>query len=219
MLRTTIIVSSAFFLTLPSLGAQVRVVDLTGATPILAGWNIVASEAGGSVGTGPTPPSHVPVTVLLTACSIRNAELYFSVEIQNNRAVEVQIPVNTSSKPLDRPGTIAFRELLIGLGTATNTADPSTFKEDLAIQSIELFGNQAVAGTTAVLAPGERLLLLLKTQAPPKGRDLSALRVRIGGFDATLVPSGAGYRKSDLWVPALSAVSEPGCSDSKGEEK
>jgi hypothetical protein len=157
--------------------------------------------------------------VLLTACAIRNAELYLSVEIQNNRAVEVEIPVNTSSKLLDHSGTITFRELLVQVGTATSAGDPSTFQKDLAIPSIELFGSQAVAGTIAVLAPGERLLLRLKTQAPPRDWDLSTLRVRIAGFDATLVPSGAGYRESELFVPALFVTSEPGCPGPKVEVK
>ena len=195
--------------------AQTRVVDLTNAAPDLAEWKIVASGAGGPVGTWPMPPSHVPVTVYLTNCAVRNAALYFSVQIENNRKLEVRVPVSINSKLFDRRGTIEFRELLIQLGTATNTQDPSTFTRDPNSPSIMLFGDQSVPGTIAVLAPGERLVLRLKAEGRFKDEDLSSLRVHIGGSDATFSPSGDGYSKRETWIPALFATSEPTCSESK----
>jgi hypothetical protein len=197
------------------LAAQGRVVDLTNTAPNLAEWKIVASEAGGPVGTWPMPPSYLPVTVHLTNCVVRNAELYFSIQIQNDRKLEVQVPVSMNSKLFDRRGTITFRELLIRLGTATNTRDLTTFKIGSGFAEIMLFGDRSVPGTIAVLAPGERLVLQLKSQAWPKDQDLSSLRVNIAGSDARLSPSGDGYTKREIWIPALFATSESTCSDSK----
>src|SRR6266566_1948710 len=199
--------------------AQVRVVDLTNTTPNPAEWNIVASEAGGPIGTWPVPPSHIPVTVHLTNCAVRNGGLFFSVEIENNRTLEVQVSVSMNSKLFDRRGTIVFRELLIQLGTATNTQDPSTFKREPSLPSIVLFGDQSVPGTIAVLAPGERLVFRMKSQVPSMHQDLSGLRVHIGGSDAMLSPSGDGHKKSEMWIPALFAISEPTRSESKPEVK
>ena len=198
------------------LSAQARVVDLTDTTPNLPEWKIVASVAGGSI-VGPVPPSHVPVTVLLTSCTVRNAEFFFSVEIKNNRKSEVQIPVSMNSKLFDRRGTITFRQLLIQLGTATNAQDPSTFKRDPALPSIILFGDQSVPGTFAALGPGENLILRLKSEIRSANQDVRGLRVQIGGSDATLSPKGGGYSKSETWVPALFAISEPACSGPKPE--
>ncbi len=218
--RGTLMFYSALLLLLlsaPRLAAQVRVVDLTNAVPNLAEWKIIESGFGGSAGTWPMPPSHVPVTARLTNCAVRNAELYFSVEIENNRKLEVRFPVSMNSKLFDRRGTIAFRELSIQLGRATNTKDPSTFKPDPTSPSITLFGDQSVPGTIAVLAPGERLVLRLKSEGLIKNQDLSTLRVQIAGSDTTLSPSDDGYRKRGTWIPALYATSEPTCSESKPE--
>ena len=201
------------------LAPHVRVVDLTNTTSNLAEWKIVESGAGGSIGPRPMPPSYVPVTVHLTNCALRNAEFFFSVEIENNRQVEVQVPISMNSKLFDRRGTIVFRELLIQLGTATNTQDPSTFKREPNIGSIMLFGDQSVPGTMALLAPGERLVFRVKSEVPSMHQDLSSLRVHIGGLDATLSPSRDGYSKRETWIPALFAISESTCSESKPEVK
>jgi hypothetical protein len=198
---------------------QTRIVDLTNTTPNPAEWKIVASGTGGPIGTWPVPPSHVPVTVHLTNCAVRNAELFFSVEIENNRKLEVQVPVSMNPKLFDRRGTTAFRELSIQLGTATNTQDPSTFEHDPNLPSIVLFGDQSVPGTIAVLAPGERLVLRLKSEIQPRDQNVSSLRVRIGAFDQTLSPSGDGFRKIGTLIPALFAMSESTCSESKPEVK
>lgn len=73
---------------------KLRVVDLTNAVPDLAEWKIVTSEAGGPVGTSTMPPSHVPVGVHLTNCALQKGGGYFSVEIENNRKLELQVPVS-----------------------------------------------------------------------------------------------------------------------------
>ena len=200
---------------------QTRVVDLTNAAPNPGQWRIVESRSGGPIGTlaRPVPPPYVPVTVHLTNCAVGNAGFYFSVEVENNRDLEVQVPVSMNSKLFDQRGTIAFRELLIQLGTATNAQDPSTFKRDPNLPSIVLFGDQSVPGTMAVLAPGERLVLRLKSEVQSKHQELTSLRVHIGGSDATLSPSGDGYRKNEMWIPALFAMSEPPCSESKRQAK
>lgn len=203
----------------PYVAAQARVVDLTNDSPSVAEWKIVASEAGGPIGTRPMPPSHVPVTVHLTSCAVRKSGFYFSVEIENNRKLEVQVPISMNSKIFDRKGTIRFRELLIRLGTATNTQDATTFKNDPRFTEIMLFGDQSVPGTIVVLAPGERLVLRLKLDVPPKDQDLRSLRVHLGGSDATLSTNGDGYRKRETWIPALFAISEPNCSESELEVK
>jgi hypothetical protein len=187
-------------------------VDLTHTTANPADWKIVESGAGGSVGTWPVPPSHVPVTVHLTNCVMKNAELYFSVEIENNRKLEVQVPISMNSKLFDRRGAIRFRELFIRLGTAGNTEDATTFKNDPRFGEIALLGDQSVPGTIALLAPGERLVLQLKSEIQSKDQDLDSLRVRIGAFDETLSPSGNGFRKIGTLIPALFAMSEPACS-------
>jgi hypothetical protein len=109
---------------------QARVVDLTNNAPVSAEWKILTSEAGGPVGRSPMPSSHVPVGIHLTSCALRNEESYFSVEIENNRKVEAQIPISMNSKLFDRKGTIRFRELLLLLGKAANTQDATTFKND-----------------------------------------------------------------------------------------
>lgn len=194
---------------------RIRVVDLTNITPNLAEWKIVASGAGGAIGTASMQPSYVPATVHLTDCIVGNAEFYFSVEIENNRKLELHVPISMNSKLFDRKGTIRFRELLIRLGTASNTQDASTFKNDPRFTETMLFGDQSVPGTIAVLAPGERLVLRLKSEMQSRDQNLSSLRVHIGGSDATLSPSGDGYRKSETWIPALFAISEPTCSESK----
>jgi hypothetical protein len=200
----------------PHLATQTRVVDLTNAIPNPAQWKIVASEAGGPVGTRPLPPSHVPVTLGLTDCLLRNGHLSFFVEIYNNRDVEVLVPLSMNSRIFDRPGTIEFRELLIRLGTATNAQDAITFKHDSRFDGITLFGSQSVPSTIAILAPGGRLLLRLKSEARIKGEDIGSMRASIGAFDVSLAPSGEGYRKRETWVPALSAISEPTCASNAG---
>ncbi len=194
---------------------QTRIVDLTNTNPKPAEWKIVASGTGGPIGTWPVPPSYVPVTVHLTDCAVRNAGLFFSVDIENNRKLEVQVPLGMNPKLFDRRGTIVFTELSIQLGTATNTQDLSTFVRDPNLPSIVLFGDQSVPGTIAVLAPGERLVLRLKSEIQSRDQNLSSLRVRIGAFDETLSPSGDGFRKIGTLIPALFAMSEPTCSESK----
>lgn len=219
--KTLFLVALALYVatSAPRLAAQARVVYLTKASPNLAEWKIVASEAGGPVGTSPMPPSYVPITLHLTDCAVRDAGIYFSVEIDNNRKSEVQVPVSVNSKLFDRRGTIAFRELLIHLGTATNVEDVSTFKNDPNLTTITLFGDPSVPGTISVLAPGERLLLRLKSEAQAKNQDLSSLRVNSGAFDVMLSPSGDGYKKRETWIPALFAISESTCCKSKHEAK
>ncbi len=194
---------------------RTRVVDLTNATANPAVWKIVASGAGGPIGTWPIPPSHVPATIHLSDCVVGNAEFYFSVEIENNRKLELEVPISMNSKLFDRKGTIRFRELLIRLGTASNTQDATTFKNDPRFNEIILFGDQSVPGTIALLAPEERLVLRLKSEMQSQDKNLSSLRVSIGAFDETLSPSGGGFRKIGTSVPALFTMSEPTCSESK----
>jgi hypothetical protein len=193
-----------------SLAAQERVVDLTSAVPDLAEWKIVASGAGGSLGSSSPPPSQKPVALHLTKCAVKDTELFISVEIENNRKVEMPIPISPNSKLFDHPGIIEFRELLIQIGTATNTQDPSIFNPKL--PEIILFGHQSIPNTMALLAPGEHLVLLLKSKAPPEDQDLGSLRAHIGGFDVTLSPSKQGYSKRSTWIGSLSAISESTCS-------
>src|ERR1051325_6757267 len=124
---------SAFLVSLPAAqmeAAKTRVVDLTRTTANPADWKIMESRVGGSIGTWPVPPSYVPVTVHLTNCVMKDAELYFSVEIENDRKLEVQVPISMNSKLFDHRGVIQFRELFIRLGTAGNTEDATTFKND-----------------------------------------------------------------------------------------
>jgi hypothetical protein len=192
------------------LSAQKRVVDLTNAASDLAEWKIVASGAGGSLGSSSPPPSHQPVTLHLTKCAVKDKEFFFSVEIENNRKVEIQIPISMNSKQFDHAGTISFTELLIRLGTATDIQDPSTFNQKL--PSVELFGSQSVPSTMALLAPGEHLVLHLKSKGPSKDQDISSLHARIGGVEVTLTPRPLGYAKNSTWINALSANSESPCS-------
>lgn len=195
--------------------SQAQVVDLTNTLPDLAKWKIVASEFGGPVGTSPMPSSYVPVAVHLTNCRLRNGEFYFSVEIENNRKLEAQVPISMNSKFFDHKGTIRFRELLIRLGTASNAQDATTFKNDPRFAEITLFGDRSVPPTIAVLAPGESLVLRLKLEPQLPDQNLSNLRVRIDASDETLSPSGDGFRKLGTLIPSLSAISEPNCSESK----
>lgn len=216
MFNSSILICSASLFILPWLGAQVRFVDLTSASPNLAEWKIVSSEASGSVGPS---PSHVPVSVRLLDCTVNNSDLYFSVEIYNDRKLDVQVPVSVNAKLVDHQGTITFRQLLIRLGTATDTQDASTFKADPHLGSIDLFGDQSVPGTVEVLAPGERLLLRLKVELRSKAQERRDLRVHIGALDTILSPTDAGFREAESWVPALSVNSEPAACGSKQEAK
>jgi len=215
--RVSLFVSASLILAAsgPYLAGQVRVVDLTNTPPNRADWKIVASEAGGSLGSSQTPPSYVPVTVHLNNCAVRDSVFYYSVEIENSRKLELKVPVSLNSKLFDQRGTITFRELLIRLGTVTNIQDPSTFQSDLA--PIELFGDQSVPGTLVVLAPGERLLLRLKSEAAHKAQELRSLLVNIGASDVTLSPGEDGYRKKEIWIPAFRAKSESSCLEPEQE--
>jgi hypothetical protein len=193
------------------LAAQGRIIDLTSSTPELADWKITSSRVGGSIGVWPLPQSHKPVTVRLSDCAIRGSDLYFSLEIVNARALELLVPVSTSSKRLDHPGPIAFTQLWIALGTAPKSPDQAKFLKDPNLPSIMLFGDKSIPNTTAALAPGERLMLHLKEHLPPHNPDPESLRVQIAGDDVTLSPDGGGYSQSETWIPALFATSEPGC--------
>jgi len=218
MLKREIVTSLAALLVAVSAAQsprQVQVVDLTDTAPNLAEWKVTASEAGGPVGTRSMPPSYVPVAIHLSNCALRNGRFYFSVEIENNRKVEAQIPISMNSKLFDHQGTIRFRQLLLLLGKAANTQDATTFKKDPRFPEFTLFGDQSVPGTVAVVAPGERLVLRLKAEMRSGDQNFDDLRVHIGGSDQTLSPSGDGYHKMEGWVPALFAISEPNCSESR----
>jgi hypothetical protein len=196
-------------------GPQVRVVDLTNTVPNLAEWKVTASGAGGPAGTRPMPPSYVPVAIHLSNCALRNGKFYFSVEIENNRKVEAQIPISMNSKLFDHQGTIRFRQLLLLLGKAANPQDATTFKKDPRFPEFTLLGDQSVPGTLAVVAPGERLVLRLKAEVRWGDQNFDDLRVHVSGFDQTLSPEDDGYREMDTWIPALFAISEANCSESK----
>jgi hypothetical protein len=62
-------------------------------------------------------------------------------------------------------------------------------------------------------------VLRLKSEIQSGNQGFNSLRVRIAGTDETLSPSGDGFRKIGTMVPALSAISEPTCSESKPEVK
>jgi hypothetical protein len=192
--------------------SQARTVDLTGGVPDLAKWKILSSVSGGSIGAFPRPPSQVPVTLHLADCAAGDSDFGFTLEIENSRSLEIQIPISLSSKPFDHPGAIGFRELVIDLGTVTNADSAQMFRRDSRLASITLFGDQSVPGTIVVLAPGERLILRLRAAARSKVPDLASLRVEIGAFDTTLSPTGNGYHEAETIVPALWATSEPTCA-------
>ena len=219
MLKSGIMTSSVVLLIALSAAQSappppVRVIDLTTAAINPAEWKIIASSAGGPMGTWPVNPSQVPVAVHLTNCALTNGKLYYSIEIENNRAVEARVPISVNSKLFDRKGTIRFRELLIRVGTASNAQDATSFKNDQRFNEVTLFGDQSVPGTDAVVAPGERLVFRLKSDIQSGDRNFSGLRAIISGFDETLSPSRGGYRKTDTWIPALFALSESSCSES-----
>jgi hypothetical protein len=218
MIKWGMVTSSAALLVAVSAAQsprQVRIVDLTNTAPNLAEWKVTASGAGGPVGTSPMPPSYVPVAIHLSNCALRDGKFYFSVEIDNNRKVEALIPISMNSKLFDHQDTIRFRQLLLLLGKAANLQDATTFKKDPRFPEFTLFGDQSVPGTLAVLAPGERLVLRLKSEMRLGDQNFDDLRVHIGGSDQTLSPSGDGYHKMEGWIPALFAISEPNCSESK----
>jgi hypothetical protein len=205
--RLTVLSSLALSLLLRPclLGAQTVVIDLTNTTANLAEWKIMSTQSEGAIGTWPKPKSMTPVAIRLNNCTMRGPDLYFSVEIDNSGEFEAQIPVSPHSKTFTERGTTSFRELLINLGTLTN--DGGVFKTDLSFEPITLFGSASIPGSTRILAPKERLILQLKTNARLESPDLSKLRVQIAGSEVTLTPHGAGYDERRRWIPALFATS------------
>jgi hypothetical protein len=199
--------SAVAFALLWLVGAQTSVVDLTGAPANRAHWKIVESRSGGSIGAWPKPASQTPVAVHVTGCVVRDEALYFSVEVDNDRELEVEVPISMDSTLFDGRDTITFRELQINLGSAGD--DGRGFMSNPAIEPVELFGDHSVSGTTRTLAPGDRLILRLRTGARPGHRELVNLRARVAGSDVTLSPNGAGYDQSRTWIPALFTTSQP----------
>lgn len=198
-------------------GAQSSVIDLTSAPSERAQWRIVSSLSEGPIGAWPSSASMAPVTIRLGDCTINGANLYFSVEIDNNREFEVGVPINPDWKVFERPESISFREMLISLGTAAT--DGVTFKTYSTLEPFSLFGSRAVPGTMRILAPGEHLSLKLKLNLRSEHLDLSKLRVQVAGSDVTLSAIDDGYAERRSWIPALFTTSQPTSSGAEHEAR
>ena len=191
-----------------SLGSTGRVINLTEAPTDVADWKIVASSAGGPVGSWPRLPSEQPVGIRFREVRLTRTELYFSLEILNDRDSAIGIPLSRRVKPLVIAGrSSSYTQLLIELGTAGGA--PASCTPLATVPAIELFGNAIVPQSVISLAPHERVTLLLKTNvagAFPPG----PLCVHISGSSVTLVPVGDGYKETSTWIPALLASSMVG---------
>lgn len=195
-------------------GAPTSSIDLTSVIVKPATWRIVSSESGGAIGVWPHPASQVPVTLHLDSCTLKGEDLYVDIVIVNNRELEVQIPISLDSEPFDRKETVAFRELVLSLGTLVG--DEGAFRADLGVQPVTLFGSSALPGTLRVIAPGGQLIVRLKTHVRPDHRDPDKLHAQIAGFEVSLSPDGEGYKEARTWIPTLFAISptiDPGPKD------
>lgn len=200
----------ALLLAVNLLGSQGKVVDLTRAVPEPAEWKIVENRSAGNIGTGPQPPEQKKVTVRLVHAHTSGEDLYFSIEIYNDRQLELEVPISLSSSLLENSGSpIRFRELFVSLGDQPDE-DPISFKYSLSVKPISLFGSRSVPGTLELLSPGERITIHLKAELQSDvTADLGKLRVRISGYDVQLTPVTGGYKEFRTNVLALFATSTP----------
>jgi hypothetical protein len=187
--------------------SQSTVIDLTSRLPHPVPWKISATRSGGPIGAWPRPAAQLPVTVRLTNCIAKEMDLYFSLDVYNNRETAIEVPVSIDASALSQKGTIRFRQLLIELGS---TGESTFFKSDRTLNPIILYGSHSIAGTSRVLAPKEHLTLKLRTRFRSEAPDLKEITVQITGADITLLPRPNGsYEESDTWIPALRAASQP----------
>lgn len=198
-------------------GAQTSVVDLTGALANRPHWKIVDSRSGGPIAAWPKPASQIPVAVRMTGCVVRDAALYFTVEIDNDREFDVEVPISMDAALFDGRDAITFRELQINLGTDED--DGRGFRTEPALDPVELLGNRSIPGTIRTLAPGDRLMLRLRTGVRLGHRELGNLRAQAAGSDVKLSPHGAGYDQNRVWIPALFATSQPTSCSPKPEKR
>lgn len=183
------------------------VIDLTDSPVYTQNWTVVASQSGGPIGTWPKPPAETPVSIKLLSYAQKGEVLYFSIELDNKRSVDLSIPVSTNPRLFAGSNTIKFQELMIDLGSKLSDAHRIIFEPN--IEQVNLYGSTAVQGTTRNLAPSESLVLRLKTTVKGEYRDGSTLRAQITGADIFLSREGQGYSEKRSWLPALSAVSTP----------
>lgn len=185
-------------------GFQEEVIDLTRAVAKQAEWNILETRSGGPIGTWPKPHAHEEVALRLFDVFRCDDDLCFSLEIKNDRKVQLEIPVSLSSKILEKEeGTVQFRELIVWLGIPAGREQLS-FKPLPAIEPVELFGSNSVAGSLQILLPGKRLIFHLRARLKsPLTEEVETLHARLGGSDVVLTPVADGYKRVGTLVPAL----------------
>jgi hypothetical protein len=136
--------------------------------------------------------------------------LHFSIEIENDRREALHLPTSLGTSEMDKPGeVIRFRELLLRLGTSADD-NPLSFKAAASLESVSLFGNPSVVGSTQTLVPGETIRFRLRVRLKSDFKvPVGKMRVRAGGWDIELRPADGGYRKIATLVPSLFVISKP----------